>query len=238
MSQICKVYEVGGCVRDSILSIPSKDVDFVVVAPSYDVMRAYLVEEGFKIYIEKPEYVTIRCNVPAGHPLRVRTKDADFVLARKDGPSSDGRRPDYVEPGTLLDDLSRRDFTINAIARDPYTNELVDPFHGVEDLKTRTLRFVGNPYDRIREDGLRVMRGIRFSITKNLSLECDTEQALYSVLAATMLNCVSIERIREELEKMLAHDTLLSLTVLAGLPQYLLEAIFRSGLRLSASLKS
>src|SRR4051812_1141546 len=99
-----KFYEVGGCVRDELLGIPSKDIDFVVIAPSFEAMRAHLLAEKFKIFVEKQEFVTIRASVPPGHPLRQRTRDADFVLARKDSPTSDGRRPDYVEPGTLEDD--------------------------------------------------------------------------------------------------------------------------------------
>src|SRR5690606_30256826 len=112
-----QMFEVGGCVRDDLLGIPTKDVDFTVVAPSFDAMRDHLIREGFRIHVESPEFVAIRAGVPEGHPLRERTKDADFVLARKDAPTGDGRRPDFVEPGTLMDDLARRDFTVNAMAR-------------------------------------------------------------------------------------------------------------------------
>lgn len=232
-----KFYEVGGCVRDELLQLESKDVDFVVIAPSFQAMEESLKQQGFKIFLSKPEFVTIRAAIPASHPLRSRTRDADFVLARKDGPSGDGRRPDYVEPGTLKDDLERRDFTVNALARDPETGSIIDYFGGQDDLKCKRLRFVGDPMARIKEDGLRVLRGFRFMITKGLDPAHLTEQALRSEEAATMLQCVSIERVREEVEKMFAFDTLRSVSLISSLPIPTREAIFRDGLRLSPSLK-
>lgn len=233
-----KFYEVGGAVRDELMGLKSKDVDFVVVAPSYAAMRARLEADRFKIFLEKPEFVTIRAAIPNGHPLRARAKDADFVLARKDGPSGDGRRPDYVEAGTLEDDLQRRDYTINALAKDPATGEVIDLFGGKADIANRCLRFVGNPRDRIREDGLRVLRGFRFVVTKKLAMiHSETWLALRSPESAEMLSCVSIERAREEVEKMFAADTLGTLKLFSELPEYLVKAIFREGLRLSATLK-
>lgn len=231
-----KVYEVGGCVRDDLLGVPTKDVDFVVEAGSYEEMREHLVAEGFKLYLEKPEFLTIRCGVPKGHRLREVTRDADFVLARKDGAYSDGRRPDEVVPGTLADDLARRDFTVNAMARDPYTGEVYDFHGGLQDLEWRVLRFVGDAMTRVREDGLRVLRGFRFMLTKDFSPATETEQALYSREAAEMLKKVSVERIREELEKMLKFDSERTVSLL-GAADHLRKAVFRNGLRFSATLK-
>ena len=231
-----RFFEVGGCVRDDLLGIPSKDVDFVCEAPSFEAMEQHLREEGFKLYLVTPEFVTIRCSVPKSHPLRERCKDADFVLARRDGPTADGRRPQFVEAGTLADDLARRDFTVNALARD-IDGKIIDLHSGVEDLENRLLRFVGDPMERIREDGLRVMRGWRFSITKGFEVEGETLKALRSEEAARMLSCVSLERIREELEKMLAHNTLASIDLLHEMSEGMLQAIFREPLRLSATMK-
>lgn len=232
-----KLYEVGGAVRDALLGVETKDVDFVVIAESFAAMCAELTADGFGIYITNPEFVTARVSVPADHPLYARTKNADFVLARKDGPSSDGRHPDFVEPGTLLDDLARRDFTVNAMARDPLSGELIDPHHGEQDLGLRLLRFVGDPMQRIREDGLRVLRAFRFIITKGLHPCIETNKALRTPEAARMLQCVSIERVREELERMLRHDTRATLALLMDQPPLTLDAIFRDGLRLGATLK-
>jgi tRNA nucleotidyltransferase/poly(A) polymerase len=231
-----RFFEVGGCVRDDLLGIPSKDVDFVCEAPNFEAMEHHLREEGFKLYLITPEFVTIRCSVPKEHPLRERCKDADFVLARRDGPTADGRRPQFVEAGTLADDLARRDFTVNALARD-IDGKIIDLHGGIEDLENRLLRFVGDPMQRIREDGLRVMRGWRFSITKGFKIEEETLEALRSDEAAKMLSCVSLERIREELEKMLAHDTLASIDLLHKVSDTMRQAIFREPLRLSASMK-
>jgi len=232
-----KIYEVGGCVRDELLGIASKDIDFVVVAESYNAMKQYLVDHGFKIYVEEPKFVTIRCSVPQSHPLRSRTKDADFVLARKDAPTGDGRRPDYVEVGTLQEDLSRRDFSINAMAKDSETGEIIDLFGGKQDLQDKILRFVGDPEKRISEDGLRVLRAFRFKITKGLTLDPRTQSALTSPLATEMLHKVSQDRVRDEVNKMFAYDTLASLALLAGLPVELQAAIFKKPLHLQATTK-
>lgn len=234
-----KIYEVGGCVRDTLLGLESKDVDFVVVAPSFEAMEEHIVHElGLSVYMSKPEFATIRAGVPLGHELRKRCKDADFVLARRDGPSSDGRRPDYVEPGQLEDDLARRDFTVNALARDPYTGELIDLHGGARDLKDKILRFVGDPMTRICEDGLRVLRALRFNVTKGFDFERETDLALHSQRAAEMLAAVSAERMREELEKMFQLSTLYTLDLLEDFP-LIRSAVFRpeTGLRLSATFK-
>lgn len=235
--------EVGGAVRDRFLGLDSKDVDFVAVPTqqfdtaddAFNALVAHLKETGFKVFLETPQFFTVRAQVPNGHPLKARTNVADFVLARKDGPSSDGRRPDFVLPGTLMDDLTRRDFTVNAMA--VLDGELVDPFGGREDLDSNLLRFVGNPRDRIAEDGLRVMRALRFSVTKGFDLDADTWDAVNSDFAAVMLMKVSVERVREELEKMFLADTLWSLRFLNELEDSLKAAIFRDGLRLMPTLK-
>jgi len=160
---------------------------------------------------------------------------ADFVLARKDGPYSDGRRPDWVKPGSLRDDIFRRDFTCNALARDIEGN-IVDLVGGVKDVEEGVLSFVGNPEERIAEDGLRVARGFRFHITKGFDVEADSWEALISESSAEMLSKVSVERIREELVKMFRANTLHSLRLLGELPRHTQEAIFRDGLRLDATM--
>jgi tRNA nucleotidyltransferase (CCA-adding enzyme) len=237
--------EVGGAVRDKFLGLDSKDVDFVAVPENADTflnadaafmfLCTHLKEQGFKVFLETPEFFTVRAQVPDGHPLKERTNVADFVLARKDGPSSDGRRPDFVLPGTLMDDLQRRDFTVNAMAI--LNGELVDPFGGRNDLEEGLLRFVGDPTQRIAEDGLRVMRALRFFVTKGFNMDADTWDAINSDFAAEMLTKVSVDRIREELEKMFFTNTLWSLKVLDDLNTEVRKAIFRDGLRLMPTLK-
>lgn len=239
-----KFYEVGGAVRDSLLGLTSKDIDYAVelspeelaLHPSltgFEIMVFGLREMGFGLFLETPEFLTVRAKFPRGHKHAGLT--ADFVLCRKDSPTGDGRRPDGVEMGTILDDLARRDFTVNAIARCE-DGTLLDPHDGQGDLQARILRFVGDPMTRIREDGLRVLRALRFSVTKGLNPDGDMWLALHSDEAAEMLLWVSVERIREELEKMLVHDTKSTLFLLSGLPK-IQWAIFRDGLRFSATLK-
>lgn len=237
--------EVGGAVRDKFLGVDSKDVDFVAIPinpkrfANADEAFATLVNvlkvDGFEVFLETPEFFTVRAQVPNGHPLKQRTTVADFVLARKDGPTSDGRRPDFVLPGTLMDDLQRRDFTVNAMAI--LDGELVDPFGGREDLENNLLRFVGNPTDRIAEDGLRVMRALRFHITKGFDVDAETWDAVNSDFAAEMLNKVSVERIREELEKMFLANTVATMETLSDVRRKMKNAIFRDGLRLMPTLK-
>lgn len=244
--------EVGGAVRDKFLGVDSKDVDFVAVPENPDMfvnaesafttLCVHLKLKGFKgfetnngDFIKKPEFFTVRAQVPDGHPLKERTNVADFVLARKDGPSSDGRRPDFVLPGTLMDDLQRRDFTVNAMAI--LNGELVDPFGGRSDLEAGLLRFVGDPTQRIAEDGLRVMRALRFMVVKGFDMHEDTWDAINSDFAAEMLTKVSTERIREELEKMFFSNTMWSMRVLNDLNPEVQNAIFRDGLRLMPTLK-
>lgn len=237
--------EVGGAVRDKFLGLDSKDVDFVAVPEDPDsflnadaafmFLCTHLKAQGFKVFLETPQFFTVRAQVPDGHPLKQRTNVADFVLARKDGPSSDGRRPDFVLPGTLMDDLQRRDFTVNAMAI--LDGELIDPFNGFADIEDALLRFVGNPTERIAEDGLRVMRALRFAATKNFDIDADTWEAINSDFAADMLMKVSIERIREELEKMFLADTRWTLWILNDINIKVQDAIFRDGLRLMPTLK-
>jgi len=239
--------EVGGAVRDKFLGLDSKDVDFVAIPDNLDSfvnadfafthLVHHLKLEGFKVFLETPEFFTVRAQVPDGHSLKQRTNVADFVLARKDGPSTDGRRPDFVLPGTLFDDLQRRDFTVNAMAI--LDGEVIDPFGGREDLENNLLRFVGDPTERIAEDGLRVMRALRFSVTKNFDIDADTWEAINSNFASEMLMKVSVERIREELERMFLADTVGTMKLLRDVFSLnsLEKAIFRDGLRLMPTLK-
>lgn len=242
-------FEVGGAVRDRFLGINSKDVDFVSVpqnlnqfstaSDAFATLEEQLTEQGFKVFLSTPEFLTIRAQVPNSHKLRDRTLVADFVLARKDGPSSDGRRPDFVLPGTLHDDLSRRDFTINAMAIDPVTNQLIDPFNGRKDVENQILRFVGDPMQRITEDGLRVLRLFRFFITKELNIEVTTDQFLRDNQSeiVDLMHGVSAERIREELSKMFSHNTLKSLQLLEDFTQIRDFVLGESGIKLMPTFK-
>lgn len=200
-----KFYKVGGAVRDEIMGIKPKDFDFSVEAPSYADMKAAIIERSGEIFLETEKYLTIRAKVP-------NLGAADFVLCRKDGAYSDGRRPDEVVPGTILDDLSRRDFTMNAIAIDTESGEIIDPFNGRHDIELRNIACVRNAKDRFSEDGLRMFRAFRFHITKGFFMCSSIEQCLISSsFFEPRLSGVSLDRIKDEIFKCFKHDTLLTL---------------------------
>lgn len=232
-------HEVGGCVRDELMGVPCKDVDFVVVMDNVDTLTAdeaftVMVEalkaEGFKVHTTSPENFTARCGVPAGHVLRERCRDADFVLARFDGPSSDGRRPDCARPGTLADDLDRRDFTVNAMAKDPVTGALVDRHGGVADLEAGVLRTVGDPMVRFTEDFLRALRAVRFTVTRGFVMTPECRAAVESPeVAAGLVASVSTPRVMDELDKMFAHDVVAAAQALMSMPQHFRDAVVRDG---------
>jgi tRNA nucleotidyltransferase/poly(A) polymerase len=227
-----KFYLVGGAVRDQLLGKVSKDLDFTVECPSYEAMREAVIArcggDPLCVKVDKPEFVTIR----AVHP---ELGGVDFVLARKDGTySNDGRRPDFVEIGTLADDLARRDFTVNAMARDDDGN-LIDLFGGANDLANRVLRCVGNTQKRMTEDSLRMLRALRFSLTKGFTLAPELEAFMLSPDNVDLLANISIERVREELVRCFDFDTLETLRMLEKFWR-IRNHIFGRNLRLTPSV--
>jgi tRNA nucleotidyltransferase/poly(A) polymerase len=225
-------YLVGGAVRDHFMGKPFKDLDFCVVCPSFDDLKEMLIEEKCKIYVETPQYCTIRVNHPLFGP-------SDFAIARSDGTYSDGRRPDVVSiVSNITEDLSRRAETMNAMAIDMATHKIIDPFGGQRDIRQRTIRSVGRAEDRFREDYLRILRSIRFSITLDFGLSKEIRECLLDYSIVKGLNNVSVERIREELLKMFSHSTLESLLLLDTFGP-LRDTVFdpKRGLRLEPTLK-
>lgn len=230
-----KMFQVGGTVRDYFLGLKCKDYDFAIEAPSFQHMRDGLLAQGFKIWEERPQFFTIRAHIPKTHWASTFAKDADFVLCRKEGTYTDGRRPDSVQVGTIYDDLARRDFTMNAIAIDP-DGHYIDPHNGLQDINDMVIRFVGEPMDRIREDGLRVIRALRFQITKRMHLAESVRDAISTIDAAYALQKVSRERINDEMNKMFAVDSLWTVRTMAEYP--MLEAwVFRVPSRLMMTMK-
>jgi tRNA nucleotidyltransferase/poly(A) polymerase len=206
-------YEVGGAVRDQLLGRRAKDVDFTCVLDDvgvrfieaeecFTLLGKELVREGYKIFVTTPQFYTYRARNPEG-------KFHDFVLARREGPYSDGRRPDWVQPGTLEDDLARRDFTINAMAREA-EDYLIDPFGGLTDLDAKLIRCVGDPVDRFTEDPLRVLRALRFAVALGFDIEDGTMAAIHG-MDPELIASVAKERRRDELEKMFQADLLQTL---------------------------
>lgn len=212
-----KYYLVGGYVRDELLGIKSKDIDFAVEAYSYEEMKEDILVKGYKIFQERPQYFSIR----GWHP---DYGGVDFTLCRKDGFYSDSRRPDTVEIGTIYDDLARRDFTINAIAKTE-DGGYIDPYYGRVDLENKLLLTVGDPYDRFTEDPLRILRAVRFHITKGFKIAGSIDKFFYDPRLINKIETLPVERIYEELKKCFEHDTWETLEFFSN-HKYLSDSIF------------
>jgi tRNA nucleotidyltransferase (CCA-adding enzyme) len=183
---------VGGAVRDALLGRNPGDWDVATSAHPDEVMKLFrrTIPTGL-------QHGTVVVVTGKGEHTHV-----EVTTYRGEGAYSDARRPDHVVFGVpLIEDLARRDLVVNAIAYDPAKNELIDPFGGQEDLAARRLRAVGIPVDRFTEDGLRVMRAVRFAAQLEFELDPGTEEAIAPALPS--LAKVSRERVCEELRKML-----------------------------------
>lgn len=206
MSEI-RIFEVGGSIRNEIIGIPPNDRDFTVLAPSYQYMKDYLVSRGATIYQERPQFVSIKAKLdPIG--------SVDFTLARQESFYTDGRHPDSVTPAhTIEQDLARRDFRMNAIAREVGTNTLIDPFNGQEDIAKKLIKCVDNTHDRFAEDKLRIFRALRFSCQLDFVLCHDICETIPH-FASDMFDSVSPERLQSELAKMFKSNTTRAVTLL------------------------
>lgn len=219
-----RLYEVGGRIRDYYLGVESKDVDYSVVIELrelYDTpFRAFyafleqIKQEGFDVKTYNPDTFTIRAMFPKEHK---HSGVADFVLSRKELQYLEGSRIPLVELGTLFDDLIRRDFTVNAMARDE-NGTVYDFFGGQRDLIDRILRTPKDASTAFRNDPLRILRAIRFSIIKDLSLSEEIIEAIKS-FRATHFKKVSQDRTREEFVKMFKHNTIHTLAYLKWLEE-------------------
>lgn len=183
-------YVVGGCVRDSLLGREPADWDVCTSATPEEMLAVFRRFRVFKTGL-KHGTLTVRSH---GHSVEVTT-------FRTDGAYTDNRHPDAVSFVTRVeDDLARRDFTINAMAYHPQEG-LVDAFGGQQDLAERTLRCVGEPDVRFNEDGLRLLRALRFAARFGLSIERETAYSIHR--NRHLLENISAERIFKELQGIL-----------------------------------
>lgn len=178
----------GGAVRDLLLGLTPHDADVATAAPPGVVIQlfpgAQEVGASFGVVI-----------VPwDGVPIEVAT-------FRREGPYLDGRRPSRVEFTDEVTDARRRDFTINGLFLDPVSGDILDYVGGRDDLATRTLRAIGNPEERFREDHLRLLRAVRFAAQLNFTIEPSTAQALRTL--SSLADQVSAERVQGELRRLL-----------------------------------
>ncbi len=182
-----EAYAVGGCIRDSLLGREPEDFDITTSASPFVIKELFprTVDTGIKhgtvtVLLQKESY--------------------EVTTYRIDGEYEDHRHPkEVIFTANLLEDLKRRDFTINAMAYNEETG-LVDPFGGEEDLAGRMIRCVGNPVERFTEDALRMMRAVRFSAQLGYTIEENTRKAIEQL--APSLHAISAERIQTELVKL------------------------------------
>lgn len=211
------LYQVGGSVRDELLGLKSKDIDFAVECGLFHDLQIWLRQNDFDVFLEQPEYMTARARFPKGFEFAGQEFSgvtADFVVCRTEAHYSDARHPDNVGVGTIDDDLARRDFTVNAMARRE-DGSIYDPYAGEYDLEARVLKAVGDPYLRIREDPLRILRALRFMITKNMTPVASLSEAIMQPEhLSALVQSVSEERVRDELFKMFKYDTYKSMVLL------------------------
>ena len=194
-----EVYFVGGCVRNLIMKISVKDWDLTTNAAPEDLLKIF--PNGFY----DNQFGTV------GVPVEAGKKPLEITTFRTEKNYTDRRRPETVEWGkTIEEDLSRRDFTINAIALKlspkPYNLPpvIIDLFGGQKDIEKKIIRAVGDPQKRFKEDALRLMRGVRIATQLSFVIDEKTWSAILE--DAELLSAISRERIRNELLMILASD--------------------------------
>ncbi|MCX6786394.1 MAG: HD domain-containing protein [Candidatus Kaiserbacteria bacterium] len=200
-----EAYLVGGCVRDLLVGKEPKDWDITTNATPEQIQAVFpdsFYENDYGTVGVKTNSEDERLAIVEVTPYRIESK------------YSDKRRPDKVEFGTsLLEDLARRDFTINAIALDESKGQIIDPYEGQKDIKDKIVRAVGNPSERFEEDALRLLRAVRFVAELNFGIDGDTAMAISE--NSKHLGHVSCERIRDEFVRILESSQPMNALILA-----------------------
>ena len=209
-------YIVGGCVRDFLLEKEPKDWDVTTNAKPEEIQKVF--PDSFY----ENNFLTVTVRVGSGKEAAASAKgfgeprEIEITTYRLEAKYSDKRHPDQVKYAKKLeDDLSRRDFTINAIAlkiQNPKSKiqkyEIIDLFDGQKDLKNKIIRTVGNPEERFGEDALRMLRAVRFAATLGFTIEKETAKAIKKNSRGTpwVVEAISQERIRDEFIKIIMSD--------------------------------
>ena len=198
-----EAFLVGGCVRDVIMGVKPKDYDITTNATPEQIIALFP-----KTFYENT-YGTVGVVTCGEEGLALCTDETVKIVEvtpyRLESVYSDNRHPDAVTwSNKVEDDLARRDFTCNAIAYNPVTGEVVDPFHGQDDIQNKIIRAVGNPDIRFNEDALRLMRAIRFMSQLDFDITSVTRESIEK--NAHLLNNISRERVRDEFVKLLMTD--------------------------------
>lgn len=186
-----KAYLVGGAVRDMLMGKEPHDWDVTTDATPEQVMSIFR-----KVIPTGIAHGTVT--------VHFMKNEIEVTTFRTESDYSDGRHPDKVEyTGNIEEDLSRRDFTINAIASYLGDGTITDPFHGRDDIKRKVIRTVGNPLERFSEDGLRPVRAVRFSAQLGFEIERETLKAISEPEILKKTSGISLERFRDELLKLM-----------------------------------
>jgi tRNA nucleotidyltransferase/poly(A) polymerase len=180
----------------------------------FSILETYLRGKGFEIFLITPDCFTIRAKFPKDHKYQ---GVADFVMARKEVGYIPGTRTPMVVPGSLYDDLERRDFTLNALAKDE-DGRIIDFFDGLKHLKAGQLITPLDCKVTFDDDPLRILRAIRFCITKGFYMGAYMDGVIQDYDYEKKMGVVSTERIREELFKCFKHDTIKTLKYLHEFP--------------------
>ncbi len=184
-----EAYAVGGAVRDFLLGRTPDDWDIATSAQPKDVIQIFGEKNCIPTGIKHGTITLIE-----------NSRHAEVTTYRIDGQYKDFRHPEEVLfSKNISEDLSRRDFTVNAIAYNPEAG-MVDPFNGQNDLKSKILRTVGNPCKRFQEDALRIIRGLRFAAVLDFKIHPDTKSAIHQY--KTLLSGIAKERIQSELSRL------------------------------------
>lgn len=191
-----ELWLVGGALRDELLGVASKDIDYATDADP-DAVEALVRGLGASVTTVGKRFGTIGVLVTDGEAADW----SEITTFRGDSYSAGTRWPEVTFGREIGEDLARRDFTINAIARDAFSGELRDPFDGSGDVARRVIRAVGEPVLRFREDPLRILRGIRFASQLGFEIEAETFAGMRE--CAGLLASLSQERITSELDKLL-----------------------------------
>ena len=185
-------YFAGGCVRDELLALDPHDYDIATSAKPAEVQKLFPHTQAVGAHFG------VILVMEHGRAFEVATFRSDHEYI-------DGRRPEMVTFSTPEEDAARRDFTINGMFHDPVADKFIDFVGGREDLASQTLRAIGDPVARFREDKLRLLRAVRFAARFGYQIDPATWDAIKA--HAADIHAVSAERIREELVKILAHPT-------------------------------
>jgi len=185
-----EAYFVGGCVRDMLMGIAPHDFDITTSALPEETVAAF---DGFRVILTGLKHGTVT--------VIIENEPIEITTFRSDGEYSDHRRPESVSFSRKLeDDLSRRDFTVNAMAYSKRTG-LIDLYGGKEDINKGLIRAVGEPEKRFTEDALRILRALRFASEKEFFIEPETAKAILKCLP--LIEFVSAERIFSELKRLI-----------------------------------